>query len=110
MSLANLFNRPDQETEIWAFSNQDAHRLLVESIRENFGLRLNLYPIDPFPIDGNRNDWLRAHQTMHNEFTSVLGISGFDLTSLDFDDERQVQAWTFLHAVEHRDAAQLLGI
>lgn len=110
MSLVNLFNRPTAEPNIWSFSNQDQHRAIVESIRDNFGLRINLYPLEPFPIGGGINEWLRAHQTMHNEFTSILGIQGFDLTGLDLEDERIVEAWTWVHASEHRDAARLLGI
>lgn len=111
MSLANIFESPRLEEleDVWAFSNNDNHRQIVAAIKDQTGLTLQDRPLDPMPRE-NLEFWLQTHQQSHNDFTSILGIEGADLTDLDFKDEKAVRAWTFLHASEHRLAGIILGI
>lgn len=112
MSLANIFVSPrvDELQDVWAFSNQDNHRLIISEIQKQLNLQLSVRQLDPMPFDENLEFWLQKHQQSHNDFTSVLGIEGADLTELNFKDRREIDAWTFLHANEHRLANQILGV
>lgn len=112
MSLATLFTAPvvEENINVWAFSNQDNHRLITDAIRDLLGISLEVRQLDPMPQDDNLQFWLQKHQQTHNDFTSVLGIEGADLTVLNLENEREVSAWTFLHANEHRLATLILGV
>ena len=111
MSLANLFNVPasEQDFMVWAFSNMDQHRQLVTAIAAQKKLDLPLFPLDPIPFD-DISDWSRAHQEAHNNFTQALGIGGVDLTDVNLKDPGELASWIRLHANEHQQAAQILGI
>lgn len=111
MSLAALFNVPDEEKDflMLSFSNMDEHRQIVDAIRTQKGVELPLYPLDPMPLH-DLAAWANIHQAAHNDFCRVLGIAGVDLTSVDLKDQAQVASWVRLHGSEHQQAAALLGI
>jgi hypothetical protein len=111
MSLANLYNSPeaDQDFLVWSFSNQDQHNQIVSAIAEQKKIDIPNFPLDPIPMHDIEN-WARAHQEAHNNFTQILGIGGVDLTDVNLKDQGELAAWIRLHAEEHRQAAQILGI
>lgn len=111
MSLANLFNVPrtEQELLIWSFSNQAEHNLIINAILTQKGVVLNNYPLDPIPMF-DVDSWARGHQSLHNDFTAVLGIAGVDLTDISFKDEGRLASFIRLHGNEHLLAAAKLGI
>lgn len=111
MSLANLFNIPDERKDFqtFSFSNMDQHRQIIDAIRAQRGVSLTLYPLDPMPMHDLGN-WAATHQQAHNDFNGVLGIAGVDLTSVDLNDSGQLSSWLALHGEEHRRAANILGI
>lgn len=111
MSLATLYNPPETERDLFAFSfsNTDHHRLIISAISTQKSIDLALMPLDPIPMFDVAG-WARRHQQMHVDFTSVLGITGADLSDVDFNDQAQLEAWVRLHADEHRQADDLLGI
>lgn len=113
MSLATLLNMPDfndpRSINEWSFSNMDEHRKIVETIYVKNGTLLNIYPLDPVPVS-NVVFWLQLHQQAHNDFTSVLGIENFDISSVDFRNQAQVDAWIRLHFDMHYVASQQLGL
>lgn len=110
MSIANLFNVPSDPASwnIFSFSNQDSHRQIIRALRTN-GTIIPDYILDPIPPE-NPAGWLQTHQAAHAAFTGVLGISGNDLSDLDVTKRDQVESWVRIHAVEHMQAAQILGI
>ena len=113
MSLATLLNVPSlDDPRTWSefsFSNQDQHRQIATAVMDQLGVQLNVYPLDPIPPH-NVGVWLGLHQQAHNDMESTLGIQGFDLSSVDFRDERQMAAWIRLHFTSHQQAASILGI
>lgn len=108
--LAALWNLPTTpETLSWfTFSNQQHHAAISGSVWSQLGLVLPQWPLDPLPPD--QTTWLYDHQQMHNQQNAVLGIVGNDLTELDFHDISQLTDWIELHAREHQQAAEILGI
>lgn len=111
MAIAPLFNIPASASDfsVFSFHNQDMHRQIIETIGATKNITLTLYPIDPIPLN-NLAGWAIVHQAMHADFTGVLGIVGSDFTSLNLEDESELAAWIFLHAAEHQQAANMLGL
>lgn len=111
MALPTLFNVPTnaEEMSIFAFANMDEHRKIAAAAQAQLSVALDLFPLDPIPT-GDLGTWVYNHQTMHDQQNAVLGISGNDLTTLDLNDISQLVNWIELHAQEHYQAAQLLGL
>ena len=111
MSLAALYNVPRDAFELqwWSFHNAAEHLLIANAILKQKSKRIDLPTLDPVPINDLTN-WLRRHQTIHNDQNDVLKIAGSDLTSLDMENEAQVKSWIQLHAQEHYLANRELGL
>lgn len=109
--LASLFNVPQAESEFddWSFTNMDQHRQITDALARQRSITLPLYALDPIP-PSDVLGWLEIHQDAHAAFTQALGIGGFDLTDVDFQNTEQLAAWIRLHALEHQQAAQILGL
>lgn len=112
MSLATIYNSPHGEYDrlVWSFSNSDHHLQVIDSIASTRNTLLARYLIDPIPPGRDLQSWLRTHQTMHNDVNSVLSVQGNDLTELDFNNAAELEGWVFLHASEHRQWANILGV
>lgn len=112
MSLASLFNVPDPQNEAsfleFSFSNADQHGIVTNAIALQRGVEIQRYVIDPIPMF-DPGVWLRNHQQWHNYINGVLGISGVDLTSVDFNNAEEAASWTRLHASEHQQWSNVLG-
>lgn len=111
MSVADLFNIPENESDfqIFSFHNQDMHRQIVNALAAQKNITLPLYPIDPIPF-GDLAGWAIIHQALHNDLTGALGIVGNDFSSIDPQNKSELAAWIFLHAEEHVQAANQLGL
>ena|SRR5215475_5348577 len=111
MALADLYNIPHSEGDfnVFSFHNQDQHRQIINAILTTKNITLPLFPIDPIPI-GNVEGWAVLHQQLHSSFAQILGIVGSDFTSLNLNDPGELSAWIFLHAAEHVQAANMLGL
>lgn len=114
MSTANLFNVPnldDPESLMWwAFAHQDHHRSINGAIYRRNLIALPEFSLDPVPIGDNSGAWAYQHQTMHNNQNILLGISGFDLSRVEWNDKSLLEGWIWLHAQEHYQASQILGV
>ena len=112
MTVANLYNVFTEATgkDQFSFSNASLHALQNQAIFVGTGRELSSYVLDPIPTGENLVNWLEAHQDIHNQVNAILGIAGNDLTDVDFNNQEQVAAWVWLHAEEHRQAVQKLGI
>lgn len=111
MALAGLFNIPEDDVGLlrFSFSNADSHTRIIRAIFLARNVNLETFPLDPI----NKQDiksWLRRHQTMHNDMNTFFGLSGDDLTDVDFEKREQLAEWIWIHAVEHRNAHFALGI
>jgi len=111
--LATLFNvfRDRVGMNQFSFANADLHVRQNQAILEKTGLQLPTYVLDPISLDNNgRENWLQLHQDIHSRTNAVLGIAGNDLSDVDFNSPEQVAAWVWLHAQEHVQASNKLGL
>ncbi len=111
MSIASLANIPstDEERAQWAFSHMAHHRDISQQIYLLVKIALPEYILEPV----NPNDvstWEYQHQQMHDNQNQLLGITGQDLTGVDWKDQRLLAAWIQLNFVEHLQASNILGI
>lgn len=110
-SVATLYNVPSNSEDFstWSFAHAAHHRDINRRIYEVTGLTLPDYILDPFdPRDPSV--WEDQHQIMHQNFDAVLEIDGFDLSSVNFEDQGALAGWIFLNATEHYQAANILEI
>ena len=109
--LASLANVPstDEERAQWAFAHMAHHRDINFKIYNLIKVALPEYSLDP--IDPNdTSTWEYQHQLMHDQQNTLLGISGQDLTGVDWKDQRILAAWVQLNVNEHFQASDILEI
>ena len=73
------------------------------------GIQTNDYQLDPI----SQNDlpgWLQRNQQTHIEMDAAIGSQSVDLQDVDLNDERQLEAWVWLHFLEHQTAEDKLEI
>lgn len=111
MALAVLGETPKtpEQLAVWSFVHMSHHRDIIRVIFEATGLRLDEWVIDPF--DPNSDDtWIYQHAIMHNQMDSVLGIAGYDLSTLDWQDPEILASWINANQTEHYIAGNILGL
>jgi hypothetical protein len=107
-----LYNTPDDDASLleWGAIHQSDHFLITNEIfRKMNGRQTILLPIDPVPVQLDMLTWAQNHQTMHNEMDTAVGVSGFDLSSVNFAQHDQLLIWMNLHALEHYQVWQALS-
>lgn len=72
-------------------------------------LALAQYQLSPINTD-DFGMWLYQHQTMHSQINQVLGLTGYNLLDLDWEDPEQFQDWLNQNADEHIRICSALGI
>lgn len=109
--LASLYNvfKDNIGLQQFSFANNDEHVRINEAVLKQRNIQLPTYILDPISASDPSN-WLYMHQNIHNLMDSVLGIAGNDLSDVDFKNPEQLSSWIWLHAQEHYQAAQILGI
>lgn len=114
MGLASLYVAPStpQELATWQFSNVAHHRDINNTTFRLLGVTLPEYVLAPFdPEDQNSlNAFLEHHQAMHTQMDTALGIAGFNLSEVDWQDANALASWIAAHAQEHQQAAQILKL
>jgi hypothetical protein len=102
MAVADLFNVPETGAQMaqWSFIHMAHHREINAAILESHGVALPEYILDPISL-ADPQAFLNQHQTMHNNTDAVLGISGYDLTDVDWSDPGNRSGWIFLNATLH---------
>lgn len=111
MSIANLANVPstDEERAQWAFSHMAHHRDIAARIYLLVKIAMPEYILEPLNPD-DPSTWEDQHQQMHDNQNELLGITGQDLTGVDWKDQRLTAAWIQLNFNEHLQASNILGI
>ena len=110
-AIAALYNVPSNRAELdsWAFAHMAHHRDINRLIYQATGTALVESILDP--INPNDNGvWLYQHQQMHDQFEPILGIAGYDLLDVQWDDPEQLAGWILLNAQTHLQASIFLGI
>lgn len=110
-AVADLYNVPsnDAERAQWAFAHMAHHRDINRRIYELVQISLPEYILDQINVD-DTGFWEYQHQLMHDNFTALLGISGYDLSSIDWKNQNELAGWIFLNAQNHIQAADILEI
>lgn len=111
MTLATLFNAPNNEATLgeFSFANADEHRKIIAAVRRLNGTFLQEFILDPISILDSQN-WAYQHQIAHDQMNQVLGTGGNDLRNVDFNDPDSVINFVRIHASEHLQAANILGL
>ena len=111
MGLASIENVPSSNESLaeWSFAHMAHHRDVARVIYEKYSLAIPEYVIDPL----NVNDlglFGFQHQTLHNDVNFVLGVSGNDLSEINWSDPGEREGWIFLNFTEHQAWANILGV
>lgn len=111
MALASLFNVPNNTGEMsyWSFAHMDHHRRVNAAILQDFGIALPEYVLDPVDMN-NPGSFLELHQQMHNNTDAIIGVSGYDLSAVDWSDTKQRAGWIYLNAQLHVAEADAIGV
>lgn len=107
-ALLSVPETPEQMLE-WSFAHNVHHQLIAASVFSLAGVSLPVYPLDPINLV-DFGGWLAHNQTIHTAQNAVLGISGFDLSDVDWRNRAQFAHWIAQHASEHYQASTLLQI
>jgi hypothetical protein len=112
--IAALYNIPStpQAFAQWMFAHKAHHLDIINQIYINYHVTMPEFILDPFnPDDPNSTrTWSYDHQEMHRIQNQILGIAGFDLLNVNWQDENEVAAWIELNAIEHFQASEKLRI
>lgn len=102
MAIAGIFNVPGTPEEFaqWGFDNAAHHVDINRVIFQITGTNIASFVLDPLPLN-DMGAWLYQHQQMHTTTNGILGVQGFDLTDVDFNDKGQLAGWIQMHANEH---------
>lgn len=111
MALAVILDVPNNPEDFltWSFTHATHHKDIIRVVFERNGPILSEYVLDPFnPAD--MQSWLYQHQLMHDAQNAVLGIAGYNLTALDWNNDAEVSTWFWNHGQEHYQAGALLNL
>lgn len=67
------------------------------------------YPLEPIE-EPDIGGFLQRNSRMHIDASGVLQVNNSDLSSVDFKDRSQLEAWIWIHYQSHRDLENKLGI
>ncbi len=108
--LASLINVPKSKIDWdrWSLSHRTSHDKIRQAIQAR-GVQLQDYQLDPINFQ-YPEVFLNNNQQTHNEMNAALGSQASDLLEVDLKDDKQLQAWVYLHYLEHQSAELALGI
>lgn len=109
--LAALLNVPSSATDwsTWSWHHRLSHSAILVAAQKQKGVQLTDYVLDPINLQ-HVDDWLERNQQMHVDADGLVGSQSIDLTDVDFQDRSQLQAWIYLHYLDHQTIEQRLGI
>ena len=111
MALALLYNAPNDVPSLmeWSFNHADHHTNIIRFVLAQKSKTLTPYVRDPMDPT-NMAIWEYQHQIMHNQMNAALGITGQNLTGIDWNDPDDMSWFIDANAAEHLQANQILGI
>jgi hypothetical protein len=109
--LSTLLQVPQTEDDwrTWGFAHRDQHQLIRQAIQRQYKINLPEYQLYPVPLPDFMT-WLNYNQLAHDDMNGVLQLQSSDLLSVDPRQISQLQAWIYLHRLEHESAAKKLGV
>lgn len=111
MSIASLINVPknQREWDSWSFTHKVQHDNINRAILAQKNKTLTTYILDPINQDDS-DVFLQNNSQIHIDICSILGVEGSDLTSVNWQDEKELGNWIYLHWQEHSNFNTKLGI
>lgn len=111
MSVADLANVPNTDEEMvkWSALHAYHHRQINGAILLIHDIALPEYILDPVNL-ADPQAFLNQHQQMHQNTDQVLGIQGYDLTEVDWNDLGQRSGWIWLNFQLHVAEANATGV
>jgi hypothetical protein len=111
MALGGLYIIPQDDGALaeWSFANAAHHIDISRVIFELVQVRIDQYILDPFDPK-NMGQWVYWHQLTHDAQNQVLGLKGWNLTAVNFNDPGDLRDWVYAHADEHYKAGAILGL
>lgn len=108
-ALATIIDVPRNKDDLqwWSFAHMADHVDIVRVIHQVTGVRLDLFPLDPVTLGGT---WVYNHAVMHQQINATLGIGGYNLTGVRWDDPGSSLDFFHYNYVEHQQAAQILRL
>lgn len=70
-------------------------------------VQLTNYQVDPIP-QNDIEQWLNTHQQLHDDMLSALNLPSTDQEGPDFDDPQSMEAYYWLHLLDHQAATNAL--
>lgn len=100
--------RDENSWSRWCFHHRTSHEAIIAKLRE-LGRPLTYYIVEP--INWAQPElFLQSNSEMHIDMTAAVGLQSTNLQDVDLKDERQLIAWIFLHAQDHRNVESALGL
>ncbi len=111
MSIASLINVPKtrQQWESWSFTHKIQHDNINRALLTQKNKILVNYILDPINQE-DQEVFLQNNAQMHLDVCSLLDVEGSDLTSVNWQDEKELGNWIYLHWQEHSTFNLRLGI
>lgn len=104
MSLPGIrFLHDEANRTNFDFSHWNSHLAVVQALKSQMGVTVQLPPLHPVPED--RAGWELLHQSLHDSTNKALQTAGRDLTTDVFKPE-----WVNSNYFEHAAWAQVLGV
>lgn len=111
MGITSLINAPKTQDEWsrWSFNHKIQHDNINRAILAKKNKQLTNYVLDPISQLSSET-FLQNNSRMHLDICSALGVLGSDLTELNWQNEKEVEGWMYLHWQEHNNFNISLGI
>lgn len=109
--VAPLYNIPGtvDESNSWSFAHSSHHRDIIKAVFEQYGVSLPEYALDPIPTQ-DLSTWIYQHQQMHNDMNQIVGVSGYNLSNVNWKNIESRSGWIFSNANEHTNVAGILRV
>lgn len=109
--LVVLLNMPRNvdDWNRWALHHRTSHDAIRFAVAQQKQINLPEYLLEPIALNEPKI-FLQRNASAHSDMNGALGNQGSDLLDVDVTQERELQAWIYLHYLEHQTAEQRLGI
>ena len=106
-----LLNVPktSQEWNVWSLANRLSHDAIRQAILAQKNVSTVDYLLEPMDFKEIKG-WLQRNGQTHIEQTGAVGLQSHDIQEVDFNDEAAKVSWIQVHALEHFDLEQALGV
>lgn len=110
---AFLWNVPrsEQDWAFWSMNHRLSHQEIIQAVLRQKNISLFDYTsnLDPINFEAVQS-FLESNSQLHIDMTQAVGIQSHDIEDVDLKNESQLISFIQVHALEHRDVENILGI